>query len=137
MSVYELISITPLIGVAYLIWQHNNISLIARNLTREHCEKVGVQLLDQNVILKRIRIKTSPYSLLALQRHYAFEFSSIGDYRYKGVIHLLGKRMVRIELEPFKTLPSSNADTLNGWLFVDQCDFRVKYRQYQKITSGD
>jgi hypothetical protein len=114
MSIYELIAIAPLIIFAYLIWQHNNISIIARNLTRHHCEKAGVQLLDQNVILNRIRIKTSPHSLLALQRHYAFEFSSVGDYRYKGMIRLLGKRMEKIELEPFKTLPNVSTENTNS-----------------------
>jgi hypothetical protein len=110
MSIYELIAITPLIGLILLIWQHNNISIMARNSARQYCAKAGVQLLDQNVILKRIRIKTSPHSLFALQRHYLFEFSSVGDYRYKGMIYLLGKRTERIELAPFKTLPNVDAE---------------------------
>ncbi|MFT5419641.1 MAG: hypothetical protein ACI9D5_000382 [Candidatus Endobugula sp.] len=111
MNIYELIATSPLIGLAYLIWQHNNISIIARNSVKRYCKEAGVQLLDQNIILKRLRIKISPHSLFALQRQYVFEFSSIGDYRYKGIIHLLGKRIERMELEPFKTLV--NADTEN------------------------
>ncbi len=103
MNIYDLIAISPIVLLAYAIWQHNNISLQARNLAKRHCEKSGVQLLDDNVWLKHLSPCRSPHSLLAIKRVYRFEFSSVGDFRYPGSITFVGKRMHHIELAPFKT----------------------------------
>jgi hypothetical protein len=107
MNIYDLLIISPFVIIAYGIWQHNNVSILARQAARKHCEQVGVQLLDQNILLKRMSIARSPHSLFALKRIYDFEFSSIGDFRYQGHIILLGKRIQGIELEPFKMHPES------------------------------
>jgi hypothetical protein len=104
MNIYDIMLFTSLLFLAYMVWQHNNVSIIARNAVRQHCKKVGVQLLDQNIILKRISICKSPHSLFALRRLYTFEFSSVGDYRYKGHIIFEARRMAEIELAPFKNL---------------------------------
>lgn len=103
MDIYHLISLSIIGILLYAIWQHNNISLLARAAARRYCEKEGVQLLDQNVILKRLRLARSRHSLFAIQREYLFEFSSVGDYRYKGSIIMIGYRMKDIQLAPFKT----------------------------------
>jgi adenylate cyclase len=34
-------------------------------------------------------------------------------------------------------IPVQDAKAIIEGLFVDLCDFRVKYRQYKKMTSGD
>jgi hypothetical protein len=103
LTIYDLIFFSIIAFSAYGVWQHNNISLLARAAARRHCAKEGVQLLDQNVILKRIRITRSHRSLFAIKREYAFEFSSVGDYRYKGNIIMHGNLLANIELAPFKT----------------------------------
>ncbi|MFT6388065.1 MAG: hypothetical protein ACJAUP_001440 [Cellvibrionaceae bacterium] len=91
-----------LILFAGMIWKHIDASRIARFSAKKYCDKQGVQFLDQNVILKRLKIAKSPHSLFAFKRHYNFEFSSIGDRRYRGDIYLLGQRVIYIELEPYK-----------------------------------
>jgi hypothetical protein len=78
--------------------------LFARAAAKRHCDKEGIQLLDQNVILKQVTMCRSSNTLFALRRKYIFEFSSIGDYRYKGVIIMRGHYVENIELEPFKTM---------------------------------
>ena len=103
LTIYDLIFFSVIAFACYSIWQHNNISLFARAAAKRHCEKEGVQLLDQNVILKRTGITKSHRSLFAIKRKYAFEFSSVGDYRYKGSIVMHGKLLAHIELAPFKT----------------------------------
>lgn len=103
MTIYDIIVLFTLLGIAYLIWHHNSMSIIARRATLQHCEKAGVVLLDQNILLQRIRIKPSPHSLLAVERQYRFEFSSVGDFRYQGVTRLMGSRVKEITLEPYKT----------------------------------
>lgn len=104
MTIYDIMLFTVFIFLAYAIWQHNNVSILARQAARQHCKEAGVQLLDQNVILKRMSICRSAHSLFAVQRLYTFEFSSVGDYRYKGNIIFVGKRMKMIELAPFKNM---------------------------------
>ncbi len=104
MTLNDLFFVSLLTGVAYIVWLHINMSRIARNSARRYCEKMDVQFLDQNVILKRISIKRSSHSLFAFQRQYNFEFSSVGDSRYKGVITLTGNRVESIELPPFKMI---------------------------------
>ena len=104
LTIYDLIFFSIIAFSAYGIWQHNNISLLARAAAKRHCAKEGIQLLDQNVILKRIGIAKSHRSLFAIKREYAFEFSSVGDYRYKGDIIMHGNLLANIELAPFKTL---------------------------------
>jgi hypothetical protein len=103
LTIYDLIFFSIIAFVAYGIWQHNNISLLARAAAKRHCGKEGIQLLDQNVVLKRIGIAKSHRSLFAIKREYVFEFSSVGDYRYKGDIVMHGKVLAHIELAPFKT----------------------------------
>jgi hypothetical protein len=104
MNIYDIMLFTCLLFFSYIIWQHNNVSIIARKIVSKHCKTAGVQLLDQNIILKKMRICRSAHSLFALQRLYIFEFSSMGDYRYKGSVVFVGKRMKEIELAPFKNI---------------------------------
>jgi hypothetical protein len=103
MTIYTMILISFFLLIAYSIWQHNNISIIAREKALLFCKQAGVQLLDQNILLKRISIKRSPHSLFSFKRCYSFEFSSAGDFRYQGWIALIGNKVHHIELEPFKT----------------------------------
>ena len=92
-----------LLMLASMIWKHLDASRIAKFYAKKYCDKEGVQFLDQNVILKRLKIAKSPHSLFAFKRHYSFEFSSVGDRRYSGDIYLLGQRVIHIELEAYKT----------------------------------
>lgn len=102
MDIYQLMGVSSISLIAYLIWQHNNISMVASAAAMRRCQQEGVQLLDQTVLLKNIRLTRSSRSLIAVRRCYQFEFSSIGDYRYKGTINMHGKYVDTIELSPFK-----------------------------------
>jgi hypothetical protein len=104
MDIYNLIPLSLVCLLVFFVWQHNNISLYARAAAKRHCDKEGIQLLDQNVILKRIALCRSSNTLFALRRKYFFEFSSIGDYRYQGIIFMRGHYVESIELAPFKTI---------------------------------
>jgi len=102
MTIYDLFLPFFLVIAAYAIWQHNNISMIARYAAKRYCDQEGVQLLDQNVVLRKLSIAPSPNTLLAFRRKYTFEFSSVGDVRYPGHIQLLGQYIENIELSPYK-----------------------------------
>lgn len=103
MTLYDLITFISLAAVAAFIISHVSISRKARFAAKQHCEQNGLQLLDQNVILKKIGICRSRHQLLAISRHYHFEFSSIGDQRYKGIVYMVGQKIETIELDAYKT----------------------------------
>jgi len=94
----------------YGLWGHVNMSAIARASARKHCRTIGVQLLDQNIILKRLSLHTSRQYLVAIGRLYLFEFSSVGDSRYTGTVKLIGNKVVAVELEAFKSFYETKDD---------------------------
>jgi len=90
-----------------LLWAHHNrISLQAAQEARKEVEEQGLQFLDQNVVMTRMvpffnaSKKDLPY--IGMKRTYRFEFSSIGDQRYKGWITLAGRSRLTMTLEPYK-----------------------------------
>ena len=64
------------------------------------CQRAQVQLLDHTVARERIRLMRNPSGRLSLCRVYTFEFATDGWRRYRGVIALLGRRVVEVEMEP-------------------------------------
>ncbi len=107
MTISDLYLISPLFIAGYLVWVHGNIGLMAKAVARKRCDQLGVQLLDQTVTLERISIQHSKQLLFVICRQYAFEFSTVGDRRYKGSIQMLGRRVANVELAPFKEFVGS------------------------------
>lgn len=103
MVVSDLILPFLLIGFAALVWKHANISRRALNIALQHTKRHQVSLLDQSVVLKKMRLVRSKSSLLAVQREYQFEFSSIGDARYKGMVVFNGAKVMDVSMQAFKT----------------------------------
>lgn len=104
MTIHDLFWLFPVVLTVYLLWQHGTISALARIAARRHCQNAGVQFLDQSVVLKKLRFRRISGVNFRLERHYAFEFSSLGDTRYGGVISMRGRSVSEIELEPFKVI---------------------------------
>lgn len=69
---------------------------IACGISKETCERLGVQLLDETVALQRLRAARNPAGHLRLLRTYHFEFTDTGAQRSSGVISLLGIEVVRL-----------------------------------------
>ena len=88
-------------------WQSGLFKGKARQLATEHCRQLGLQLLDQSMVITGFRpIRTSGGNL-SFKRTYQFEFSSTGDRRYHGRLVLEGMTLKSIELEAYK-LPDSD-----------------------------
>ncbi len=104
MSLGNIVLVLGLGFVAWFIWRHLAISKRAYEVARDYSDKNNVQLLDQSVVLRRLRIRRSSSSLFALERLYRFEFSTIGDRRYKGSVVFVGEHLSKVEMEPFKVL---------------------------------
>lgn len=103
MTIYDLIALALVIAGIIIILNHINTGRIARIAAKRHCEQHGLQFLDQNVVFETLRLCRSKQQLFGIKRRYRFEFSSVGDYRYRGRINLISKKVESIELEAYKT----------------------------------
>lgn len=90
MSIGELLSIALMAFAAWL-WHD---SLRARDAAvaaaRRTCERGGVQLLDDTVSIRKLRLARDADGRLCIARQYSFEYSQTGDERRRGSVLLLG-----------------------------------------------
>jgi hypothetical protein len=102
MNIYDIYLLGALSVLAILLWQHLNISRQARWIAAKQCEKQNLLLLDQSVVLRKIRLRFLRKHFLTVERHYAFEFSTTGDRRYRGELIFLGKTLRHTEFDAHK-----------------------------------
>jgi len=88
-------------------WQSGQFKGRARDLATAHCQQLGLQLLDQSMVIVGFWPVRSRAGSLVFRRSYQFEFSSIGDRRYQGKLVLEGMALKTIELEAYR-LPESD-----------------------------
>ena len=89
-------------AIAVYWWQSGLFKGRARELATAHCRQLGLQLLDQSMVITGIRPALSGSGKIEFRRTYQFEFSSIGDRRYQGQLVMQGLRLKSIELETYK-----------------------------------
>lgn len=87
-------------------WQSGLFKGRARDLATMHCQQLGLQLLDQSMVIVGLWPVRGRAGRLQLRRSYQFEFSSTGDRRYQGKLVLEGMNLKTIELEAYR-LPDS------------------------------
>ncbi len=75
------------------------IAFMAANV---YCQKMDVYLLDEYVALNGQWFKRDEGGKLKAWRSYQFEFSSTGDERYHGKVIMLGRKVIKIQLDPYK-----------------------------------
>ncbi len=86
-------------GVIALLWLESRAAQeTARAGCVRACSRSGVQLLDQSVALKRLRLRRHDSGRIGLLRRYAFEFSTNGADRHPGTIELHGARVLWVSL---------------------------------------
>lgn len=71
----------------------------ARASCKAVCRRLGVQLLDDTVGLRRLRPGRNEQGRVCLVRDYTFEYSPDGAARFPGLIRIRGGRMVLFMLE--------------------------------------
>ena len=102
MTLTTLLYIALVIYVLCILWQQMGISQRALQAALASSAKHGVTLLDQSIFLKNIgfsKIKNMQWP--TLNRTYEFEFSTLGDRRYKGWVFMRGSRITSVQLQPF------------------------------------
>ncbi|ACO76437.1 hypothetical protein AvCA_01750 [Azotobacter vinelandii CA] len=99
-----------LAGTGAWLWHTHGLRERALAAVRQHCAKAGVDLLDDNVALRRFGLHPDARGHRRMARIYDFEFTVTGEQRYNGSIVMFGRHVARIELgaHPFPApLPPS------------------------------
>ncbi len=68
-------------------------------VSRRACTDAGLQLLDDSVALRRLRLARNDNGQIQFQRDFRFEFSDTGDNRRPGVVRMLGERVEWVSLD--------------------------------------
>jgi len=95
--------VTVFLGIAMLAWYWMDAlrcKEIARAAGLRACEQVAAQFLDDTVEITKLRLRRTAQGRIALYREYRFEFTHNRDYRLRGEIVMLGRRVLRLTLEP-------------------------------------
>lgn len=82
-------------------WEARGAKAWALHYARQRCQALGLQLLDQSVVLTRLRLQRSATGSLQWHRFYGFEFSPDGVNRYKGELELEGRRCARLDMDAY------------------------------------
>lgn len=101
-SLFELLLLISLALAAVFWWHTNELRQIAHRIAKRQCAECEVQLLDDSVALSKVRLRRNSQGRIGLMCHFDFEFSSLGDVRYRGELQFLGKVLQHVEMEPHK-----------------------------------
>ena len=74
---------------------------LARQVGRDACKQANVIFLDDTVVVTKVRPRRNSMGQMSLYREYQFEFTSDGEYRRNGQINILGKRVLKVEMDPY------------------------------------
>ena len=74
----------------------------ATQYAKSNCKKYLLEFLDDTVVIKKLRLRRNNFGRLSIYREYEFEFSSTGEFRYKGQVRLLGQYLIDVEMEPYQ-----------------------------------
>jgi hypothetical protein len=89
--------------LSFLCWFHGQkMKEIAYRATREHCQTVQVQMLDEYIAGNGLWLKRDKTGKIRWQRTFLFEFTSTGEQRYNGKIIMLGDQVESITMEPYR-----------------------------------
>lgn len=93
-----------LLALGWLWWDGLKKRELAVQAARRVCDQAGVQLLDETVAMKRMRLRRDARQRIHLYREYGFEYSDTGDNRLPGRIYLLGDRVLDVNLVIMRTV---------------------------------
>lgn len=89
-------------GIGLLLWFWSD-SLRCREValfaSQRACRETGVQLLDQTVALRNLRIRRNPAGRLSFLRIFGFEFTIDGVSRRQARVVILGRRVDLVQMD--------------------------------------
>jgi hypothetical protein len=100
MTVFDL---SVFLGFAALAWYWMDAlrcKEIARAAGLRACQQAEAQFLDDTVELTKLRLRRDARGQLVMYREYRFEFTRDSAYRCHGEMAILGRRVLRLALDP-------------------------------------
>ena len=115
-------------GAAWL-WHNHGLRERALERVKQHCKKLDIDLLDENVALKKIGLVPDANGRKRLARVYDFEFTVTGEQRHTGTITQFGAHSAKIELPPypFKTEPEAEPREVNSAPVIELSQWRQEH----------
>lgn len=106
--------------VAAWLWHAHGLREKALERVKQHCARLELELLDENVAFRRIAWVADAHGRKRLARIYGFEFTVTGEQRHPGTITQFGAHSAQIELAPYpfeiKTpQPTAEVIRLDEW----------------------
>jgi hypothetical protein len=74
---------------------------LAREAGRRACKKYQLTFLDDTVVIRKLRLRRDYSGKLNFYREYQFEFTQDGEFRYKGMVIMLGKIVQKISMDAY------------------------------------
>ena len=96
-------------GAAWL-WHNHGLRERALARVKQHCKNLDIELLDENVALKKIGFIADANGRKRLARVYNFEFTVTGEQRHAGTITQFGAHSAKIDLPPYPIPTGSESD---------------------------
>ena len=88
------------VGVVTWYWSDSlRVREQALRICSEACRQMGLQFLDQTVMVRKLGFGRDSRGRFQLRRSYVFEFSIDGADRYRGHAVMLGRFLVYLDLE--------------------------------------
>lgn len=95
------LALLALLALAGMLWfESRRVQEAAVARCRRACEAAGVQFLDDIAPVWRVRVARDESGTLRLRRVFTFDYSTPTGERRSGVIVMLGRRPVALELDP-------------------------------------
>ena len=106
--------------VAAWLWHAHGLREKALERVKQHCARLELELLDENVAFKRLAWVPDAQGRKRLARLYGFEFTVTGEQRHPGTITQFGAHSAQIGLAPYpfeiKTpQPTAEVIRLDEW----------------------
>ncbi|GMM68318.1 DUF3301 domain-containing protein [Alteromonas sp. MTD1] len=99
MTLLELVVWLVIGFTGYQFWRVRGISERSNSFLKQYCDTHGLQLLSVARSKTRFSFK---YGKPDWQSTFVFEFSSNGEDRYSGEVEMIGLRVIRTEVPPYK-----------------------------------
>lgn len=98
MTDLALLALLALVGMLWFESRRVQEAAVAR--CRQACQAAGVQFLDDIAPVWRVRLVRDESGSLRLRRVFTFDYSTPSGERRSGIIVMLGRRPIALELEP-------------------------------------
>ncbi len=97
-TIRDVVMLLALLLLGYFWWIQDQYRRRAFGLAKQACDRAGVQLLDDSVGLKRVRLRRVRGGFL-LERQFSFEFTPSGAARFAGSVVFAGARVQAVDLD--------------------------------------